>query len=240
MSADGADGWGGVASLGPGWFRYAGVLGTAETHAHHTVQVIVARRGEVVLADASGARLGCRACVIPADVPHAVVRGVDEMVLTHLDPETPEGRELGRSVDPPHSVGAWSRAGDVLRARTAAPQVEPRFPRHPAVATVLRLLPERLDGPPVRLSEMARAVNLSESRLAHLFSEEVGLPFRPYVLWLRMRRAMEMVAAGRSLTEAAHEAGFADSAHLSRVSRRMFGIAPSQFTRGVEWVADGP
>jgi AraC-like DNA-binding protein len=33
--------------------------------------------------------------------------------------------------------------------------------------------------------------------------------------------------AGSSWTEAAQQAGFADSAHLSRTCRRMFGIAPS-------------
>ena len=32
---------------------------------------------------------------------------------------------------------------------------------------------------------------------------------------------------GASLTEAAHLAGFADSAHLSRTFRAMFGVAPS-------------
>lgn len=44
-------------------------------------------------------------------------------------------------------------------------------------------------------------------------------------LWLRLQRAVELFAAGTPLTEAAHAAGFADSAHLSRTFRRMFGIA---------------
>ena len=39
--------------------------------------------------------------------------------------------------------------------------------------------------------------------------------------------AIEAVMAGASWTEAAHEAGFADSAHLTRTHRRMFGIEPS-------------
>ena len=33
--------------------------------------------------------------------------------------------------------------------------------------------------------------------------------------------------AGASLSTAAHRAGFADAAHLTRTSRRMFGFPPS-------------
>jgi AraC-like DNA-binding protein len=43
---------------------------------------------------------------------------------------------------------------------------------------------------------------------------------------------VDVFAAGGSLTDAAHEAGFADSAHLSRTFRRMFGVAPSSLHIG--------
>jgi AraC-like DNA-binding protein len=33
---------------------------------------------------------------------------------------------------------------------------------------------------------------------------------------------------GASMSEAAHAAGFADAAHLSRTSKKMFGFPPSQ------------
>lgn len=65
---------------------------------------------------------------------------------------------------------------------------------------------------------------LSSSRARHLFVEQTGLPFRSYLLWLRITKAVRIMSAGSSLTEAAHEAGFADSAHFSRTFRRMFGI----------------
>jgi AraC-like DNA-binding protein len=36
---------------------------------------------------------------------------------------------------------------------------------------------------------------------------------------------------GQSWTAAAHDAGFADSAHLSRTCRRMFGFAPAALVK---------
>lgn len=82
---------------------------------------------------------------------------------------------------------------------------------------------ENLDGA-LGINEAADRVGLSPSRASHLFVETTGLPFRTYVLWLRLVRAVDAYTRGVSLTEAAHEAGFADSAHLSRTFKRMFGL----------------
>jgi AraC-like DNA-binding protein len=83
----------------------------------------------------------------------------------------------------------------------------------------------RLDKP-LSLVDAAAHVGLSSGRARHLFVESTGLPFRTYLLWLRLTKALELFSAGTSLTEAAHGAGFSDSSHLSRTFRRMFGIAP--------------
>ncbi len=68
---------------------------------------------------------------------------------------------------------------------------------------------------------------LSASRFRFLFRQAVGMPFRRYRLWKRMAIVMPALAAGDSLTMAAHGAGFASSAHLSAVFKDMFGLAPS-------------
>lgn len=80
---------------------------------------------------------------------------------------------------------------------------------------------------PLTLGKVARHVGLSPSRFRHLFSEGTGISFRAYVLWRRLNRALELGFGGMSWTDAAHATNFADSAHLSRTMRRMFGIAPS-------------
>jgi AraC-like DNA-binding protein len=68
---------------------------------------------------------------------------------------------------------------------------------------------------------------LSPSRFRHLFVEQTGLALRPYILWRRFLRVWDLLMAGESLSSAAHSAGFADAAHLTRTCRRMFGFPPS-------------
>ncbi|MBT2511369.1 helix-turn-helix transcriptional regulator [Streptomyces sp. ISL-98] len=97
---------------------------------------------------------------------------------------------------------------------------------HPALQHALQALPQLLHGP-VRLTDLADAAGISASRLGHLFAAELALPFPAYLRWARLRRAIELAAGGAGLTRAAHAAGFADSSHLTRVTREMFGLAPS-------------
>jgi AraC family transcriptional regulator len=82
------------------------------------------------------------------------------------------------------------------------------------------------------VGELAAGVDLSEGRFSHLFTEHVRIPVRRYLLWLRLREALHLLANGGSLTETAHQAGFADSAHLSRTFRTALGIAPSDLIKG--------
>ena len=86
----------------------------------------------------------------------------------------------------------------------------------------LRESPDAYDS----IESLAERVHLSPSRFAHLFKEQIGVPVRRYVLWQKMRRALNLAMAGDSLTTAALTAGFADSAHLSRTVRALIGVAP--------------
>jgi len=82
---------------------------------------------------------------------------------------------------------------------------------------------------PIALREVAAVACLSPDRFRHLFAEQVGMGLRPYMLWRRFLCVWEQTMNGASLSTAAHAAGFADSAHLTRTCRRMMGIPPSLF-----------
>jgi len=79
-----------------------------------------------------------------------------------------------------------------------------------------------------RAAEVASQLALSESRFLHLFSEELGIAWRPYLLWRRIICAVQAIINNRSATDAAHLAGFSDSAHLSRTFRNNFGMTIRQ------------
>jgi len=79
-----------------------------------------------------------------------------------------------------------------------------------------------------RAREVASLLALSESRFLHLFSDELGISWRPYLLWRRMICAIQAMINQDSATNAAHLAGFSDSAHLSRTFRKNFGMTIKQ------------
>jgi AraC-like DNA-binding protein len=79
----------------------------------------------------------------------------------------------------------------------------------------------------ISMKKLAHHVCLSEDRFLHLFTEQLGLPLRPYVLNQRIMRATVEVLEGRSITQAAVSAGFSDTAHFSRTFLRLTGVHPS-------------
>jgi AraC-like DNA-binding protein len=95
-----------------------------------------------------------------------------------------------------------------------------------ATRVAIDYLHEAIDSEP-RIEEAARRAAVAPTTLTHRFTREVGIPFRRLVLWVRLKRATEAVERGGNLTEAALEAGFSDSAHLSRTFRATFGLSPS-------------
>ena len=97
-------------------------------------------------------------------------------------------------------------------------------PRILKVIQALQLTPDDIR----QAKDWANASGLSSSRFQHLFKESVGVPFRRFRLWMRMRTALACAMHGNNLTEAAMQAGLSSSAHLSAAFKDMFGIAPSQ------------
>jgi len=55
-----------------------------------------------------------------------------------------------------------------------------------------------------RRESFARRARVSPSRFAHLFKEQLGLPFSRYMLWRKLTRAMLAIGSERTIADAAH------------------------------------
>lgn len=239
--------WGGAALLRPGVLAFTGSIGPTDIHAHHAVQIITATTAFTVL-DEHGARHRGTKVAVPADAPHRIEVGTQDGTVIFLEPESAPGRaaqlravQSGWTVAPVLTFTrrrALATVVDELIAHLAPVLAVDDRAHHPAIVDALRLLPDLVAAGPVSGTELAARVGISPSRLTHLFTEQVGIPLRRYVLWSRLRIAITRVQSGDDLTGAAHGAGFADSAHLSRTTREMFGLAPSVLSRHVSWDLD--
>jgi len=249
--------WSGRLFLGTGELAYAGPVGATAPHAHHAFQLLLSLDRPVSLRGAAADNaVDCQVAVIPPDVPHAFTEPSPSVLLLYVDPDGLVGRRLRRAVGSVRDATAWRLVG--LPLLPVAPRAAPvtwadaqRLARacvealagpderpqviHPAVLRAVRYVGVSLDGD-VRLGTVAVHAGISAGRLAHLFTQQVGLPLRPYAAWLRLQRAAAALRDGATLTEAAHHAGFTDGGHLTRIFRRMFGIRPSDIMGWAEWV----
>ncbi|MEW6339183.1 MAG: AraC family transcriptional regulator [Pseudomonadota bacterium] len=209
-------------------------------HRHHVAQIGFGLDGPVVYESPQTGPLRADLLLVPPDTLHAHPAFGATAVL-YLEPESSEwarfpGRESPVVVSLPfnpqlRSFARCAAAGDTVAAQWIVDTLLGQAANSGSsddelVSQVCALIGQRLDGP-ITLAALANAVHRSPSRLAHRFREATGVPLRRYVLWRRLRTAVEVTMRGASLTDAAHVAGFADSAHLSRTFRSTFGIAPS-------------
>lgn len=219
-----------------------------EPHAHHAIQVTIAMGGPIRLV-AGALDLQGSAVAVAADAVHVFeANGLTAHLF--IEPESRSGRAIARALfdgaelvavpaatlgdfaervaanfrSPARDDDALAELGRALVAKMVggAPGDAP----DPRVRKMIAMAEQRLNEP-VSLADVAGAGGLSASRLRHLFVEQTGLPFRTYLLWLRLTRALASVAVGAPLTRAAHDAGFADAAHFSRTFKRMFGVTPA-------------
>jgi AraC-like DNA-binding protein len=216
---------------------------TTSGHSHHAVQLIMVMHGSLLIrGGAKGEWMKCGAALVRPDAGHEVDARNSTVLIGFVDSESELGTALEERIEgdfsciPENEVARW-------RASLGTTLTEARVERwvrtellhrrravriHPRVNRVLKYLRESLGvSYDFSLKNLAGISGLSQSRFMHVFTESVGVPLRPYVLWLRLQRACCDLMNGATVTSAAHNAGFSDAAHLTRTFRRMLGMTPS-------------
>jgi AraC-like DNA-binding protein len=215
------------------------------THVHHLIQITIGPQAPFKLI-INNRIIESRAMLIDRDVPHKFEVNDSLHIILLIDPELDVASKLRSMLNkmdylelPPEIFSDINRTILNSQQTGLTPDVVSRaidnflntlMDRHiiskPSDYRIIKLLHyiNEMEDKNLPVKTLADYVSLSESRLIHLFSEEVGIPIRKYLLWKKLYTAVGTIIEGNDFTYAAHQAGFADSAHLSRTFKNMFGI----------------
>jgi transcriptional regulator GlxA family with amidase domain len=84
------------------------------------------------------------------------------------------------------------------------------------------------------LAEIARSVNLSETRLRSLFRAETGTTPARHLKSLRMRKAKELLEESfLNVKQVMFEVGISDRRHFAREFRDLYGRTPTEYRKSV-------
>lgn len=218
------------------------------SHQHHAIQLTfdIEERFAVKLGNIS---ISSRAILINSDVKHKIFSNRGKQVLMLIEPESDYGTAIRNKISADKN-GALN-LDDRLDSRLLSSLEELFFSEEvfidKVMATVMDLLGIHASNAYVidqriraisdiinhnrikdfSISVLADGVGLSESRLQHLFKEQIGIPIKRYILWKKMMAAVSLITGNNDFTTAAYEAGFSDSAHISRTFKKNFGLTLS-------------
>ncbi|MGH2626936.1 MAG: helix-turn-helix transcriptional regulator [Anaerolineales bacterium] len=235
--------------LDAGRTLFIGPLDYNASHQHGAPVYLTGLYGKFGLQVEGGPWRWVRTAVIPAGVRHELQLGGMPLGVLYIEPDlagtealTPlvwgSSEEGGALVGAAGEVGAFrtlyeSRtatlwAGEVLGDLLGFARAKTRKAIDPRIARAVASLSSFGLGPLRSVEALAAEVGLSGSRFQHLFTREVGVPFRRYRAWQRMRGAIAEIVRGSLFGRAAHVAGFADQAHFANEFRRTFGAPASR------------
>lgn len=203
-------------------------------HANAVTCVLVGRTGPLQL-QCEGRRVDGDILLVRPGVVHAVTlaeRGADVLYLNGL--AFPFDAPLAQVLS-----GVLAQlASDALRGdRSAMHELRARLTASgPRLARGMVEVVRAIYADPMqRMSqdELARRLSMERTRALRCFKVATGQTFREFKRWSALQHAAQLMAQGALVRTAAMDAGFADTAHLSRVFQQGFGLTPSAAIAGL-------
>lgn len=221
---------------------------TPDPHSHLAVHLILGIDGDVHC-DISGEHIEVPGIFIAADVTHTAYTASGEMLVYLFDPAC-------RCADRINESYLMGKPFELLPEKTAdkirsiwnsggSPAQTDReilgilgFPasgassRDERVTNALDTLRSLEEIPEDIIQQLCAAACLSQSRLSHIFKENVGISLHRYLAWEKMCKGYMNYQKYGNITEAAMRAGFDSPSHFAATCKRMFGISFSDFVKG--------
>ena len=222
-------------------------------HSHNTLQILVDIQSSFRCRIGNKDWISCKNLIIREEVPHQLDTAGSVQLIIYLDVETTVGKairnqylrekdaaepdldlfsiikpdELQQVMLTPNPESLLRIVQQILQTLAGASSpVKPDQRVNTIEALIISAHPDD-----IHIPALAAKVHLSESRLRALFKAQTGVSLYKYILWSKIRFAINRIMNNTPVNEAAWEAGFTDNSHFHKMLVSMFGISPSQFLR---------
>lgn len=228
----------------------------SDCHKHWLMQMFLSSHKDLNI-EVNGQRIPCGAILVNIDTPHKFNTDGEPNFTMLIDPTTELGRMLSKLLmEQPFYVFSQEETFIMQRAFENVDLQK----KHDAflsfvqsillqfaysdmrnfddrVMKVLNLLNDCVHEDKFhQIKCFSNEIGLSESRLAHLFKEETGIPLKSYIVLHKLQRAYEFIFNGETITTAALNAGFDSPSHLAYTNKMMTGMSATNIIRDSEFL----
>ncbi len=221
---------------------------TPDIHKHLAVHMAIGLSGELdcIVGDVS---FKCNGLFIASDVKHTIYAKTGDLLLFLLDTTSDMAKYVEEkflhgndhalldkaTVD--QMKGIWADSKDDLKdadrrlLEVCGIDKGVRPTGDDRVLKVLSYLESSDTIPADIMEQLCNEACLSESRLSHLFKEQMGIALGRYLVLEKMKKGYIHYRNTGNITEAALNAGFDSPSHFAATCKRMFGISFSEFIK---------
>lgn len=219
---------------------FVGTVNDTDFHRHHMLQITLSHEREFLI-EIEDESILTKSIMLDSNCRHRLTGKDDIQAVLLIEPETKAGTVLREHLggNPFCIPDLCMKMFDLIECSQASDlsifyiinslvshldiNIDARLRTDSRIDRVIDII-RGIDEKKISIQELARSVSLSESRLQHLFKRQTGIPIKKYLQWKRLIDGVNTIIKGNDFTFASYEAGFADSAHMSRTFKEMFGI----------------
>ncbi|MEO0330821.1 MAG: helix-turn-helix domain-containing protein [Bacteroidota bacterium] len=206
-----------------------------ELHSHPAVEIIVATEGSFSISTSNLNHPDITFAVIDTHVPHKVLADGCQLRLLMVEHQDSwiKAALAQYKINIKNGVYIENSANDKLALLEYLEQAARQFNATKTYDERVNICLDFLESQDVEYSSMVKVLqdktHLSESRLSHLFKENVGISLKKYRAWCRLKKTIALVLENHdSLFSASLSCGFYDQAHFSKTFKERLGISPSE------------
>lgn len=218
----------------------------SDLHKHWLLQLFISD-GEKLEISVDGQKISCRAIAVNVNIMHEFYAGNIICFTMLVNPTTQLGRSMRMNFlkDKPYYILSEDRAvelqmqlfnvisigssnySEFIKNVVSYFDIDTLIGFDKRIEIVLRMIDDTCDCEKISLQVkyIAKAMSISESRLSHLFKEEIGIPLKSYIVLHKIQRVYEKIFDHESITDAAIASGFDSSAHFAFTNKKMTGMS---------------